>query len=180
MRVVGLDISLTNTGVAIWQDGVFAQSRKFGRKGKNDETIPQRRKRILTLADQVMEMTKPEFVALAFVEQPAYSQAGGSTWDRAGIWWEIIGGLVDKGVPIVQVAPNTLKLFATGGGGASKAEMITAALRRHPEANVIDDNTADATHLAALYEAAIHNPGAYPKYAVETAQRITADLAVRA
>lgn len=179
MRVAGLDISLTNTGVAIWQDGVFGQSRKFGRKGKTDETIPQRRKRITHLADEVEEMVKPHFLGLALVEQPAYSQAGGSTWDRAGLWWEVIGRLTDVGVPIIQVAPNSLKLFATGGGGASKTEMIAAALRRHPTANVIDDNTADATHLVALYEASVA-PELYPQYAVDVARRFIDPLAVSA
>ena len=174
MRIVGLDISMTGTGTAVWADGEWLGTYKFGRKGSKDEPIPQRRKRILTLADQIHAVAEPADIDIVMVEQPAYSRGGAGTWDRAGAWWAILGPYVDHHVKIQQVAPNTLKKFATDDGAASKTQMIAAMLRRHPAAGVMDDNTADAVSLVDLALAALRGPDEtfWPKYATDISDRV--------
>jgi len=174
MRIVGLDISMTGTGTAVWSAGEWLGTYKFGRNGHNDETLRQRRSRITTLADQVHAVAEPHDIDLVMVEQPAYSRGGAGTWDRAGVWWAILGPYVDYRCHIIEVAPNTIKKFATDDGRASKTQMIAAMLKRHPDAGVMDDNTADAVALVDIALARYRAPDStfWPLYAKTIADRV--------
>lgn len=52
-----------------------------------------------------------------------------------------------EGIPV-----GTIKKFATGKGNANKAAMILAAQARWPDANILDDNEADARWIWAYAE----------------------------
>lgn len=47
-----------------------------------------------------------------------------------------------EGVPV-----QTIKKYATGSGNADKKQMISAAITKFKNINIIDDNHADALHL---------------------------------
>ncbi|SFN66904.1 hypothetical protein [Mycetocola miduiensis] len=144
--VVGLDLSLTGTGVAvIGEDGI--RTSLVTSKGKADASLQQRSARLIDLCQQIADLI-PEG-ALVVIEQPAYSQTGGSHHDRSGLWWLIVAYL--HGIHhVVEVAPGTVKKFATGKGNAGKDEMLAAAIKRYPGADVVNNNVADAVHLAAM------------------------------
>lgn len=175
MRIGGLDISLTGTGVAVWTDeggpARFETVARFGRKGKKGEGWHQRGDRIDALAQEVHGAL--QFLDLDFVlaESPAYSTAGGSTWDRAGAFWQIIGPITSARIPFVTATPQQLKMFATGKGTAEKGEVMAAMLRRFPEAAITDDNTSDAVVLAAM-GAARHGLLEVPKYAQDVLVKV--------
>lgn len=62
------------------------------------------------------------------------------------------------GIEAAPVATGTLKRFATGAGNASKGEMVKAAafvLGRQP----LDDNEADAVHVAEWAASEFYNYG---------------------
>ena len=144
--VVGLDMSLTGTGVAIVGEGGI-RTHLFTSKGKRDASLSERANRLNDLTNAITQST-PEGV-LVVIEQPAYSQTGGSHHDRSGLWWLLVTAFHPYH-RVVEVAPGTLKKFATGVGTAGKDEMLAAAIRRYPDAEVVNNNVADAVHLAAM------------------------------
>ena len=84
------------------------------------------------------------------VEQPAYSQTGGSHHDRSGLWWLIVATLREWGFDVVEVTPGGVKKYATGKGNASKDQVLAAVVKRYPQADITDNNIADAWVLAAM------------------------------
>lgn len=144
---VGLDLSLTGTGVALYGDGGWS-TRLVRSKGAASASLPERAERIERIADEVLQLVPLD--ALAVIEQPAYSKTVGSMHDRSGLWWAVVSRLYADGVFVVEVPPSTLKKFATGKGNAGKDEMLSATIRRYPDADVSDNNVADAVQLAAM------------------------------
>lgn len=143
---VGIDLSLTGTGLAIIvENGI--RTHLFTSKGKKDASLSERANRLNDLTNAITQSIPSG--ALVVIEQPAYSQTGGSHHDRSGLWWLVLTALHPYH-RIVEVAPGTLKKFATGKGNAGKDEMLAAAIRRYPNAEVTNNNVADALHLAAM------------------------------
>lgn len=152
--VVGLDLSLTGTGVAHFTDNGF-ETHLIKSKGAKGDSLAERTRRLQKIKRDVLLLVP--MGSLVVIEQPAYSQTGGSHHDRSGLWWLIVDGLdthysavLDNHHSVVEIAPGTLKKFATGKGNAGKDEMLAAAIRRYPAAEVVDNNVADAVHLAAM------------------------------
>jgi len=144
--VVGLDLSLTGTGV-VHIDEVGISTSLIKSKGTRRDSLAQRAHRLATLREQITDLI-PER-ALVVVEQPAYASGTGSMHDRSGLWWLMVASLIPFH-NVTEVAPGTVKKFATGKGNAGKDEMLAAAIRRYPSADITDNNVADAMHLAAM------------------------------
>jgi Holliday junction resolvasome RuvABC endonuclease subunit len=141
-RVCGLDLSLTGSGVAgaDW-------ARTVASSGRRDDSFLARRTRLHRLAGGVVALVGA--CDLAVVEGPAYSSTTGSVWDRAGLWWLVVDGLMRREIPVAVVAPTARAKYATGRGNAGKAAVV-AAVRRTYRVPVADDNQADAYVLAAM------------------------------
>ena len=67
----------------------------------------------------------------------------------AGLRGIALAWAAEHEIPVVSIAPSSLKLWATGHGRADKPAMIEAARRFWPEWRGEDDNEADALCLAA-------------------------------
>jgi Holliday junction resolvasome RuvABC endonuclease subunit len=146
VRVVGLDLSLTGTGVAVIDEGGIRTSL-IRSKGNAGASLFDRAVRLVELSQRITDLI-PER-ALVVIEQPAYSQTGGSHHDRSGLWWLIVAYLHGTH-RTVEVTPGTLKKYAAGKGTAGKDEMLAAAIRRYPSVAISNNNVADALHLAAM------------------------------
>lgn len=83
------------------------------------------------------------------LEAPGGGVNGRSLIHAAGLRGVALAWASAHGVPVVSVAPNTLKLWATGSGRADKAAMVEAARRLWPAWRGQDDNEADALCLLA-------------------------------
>ncbi|QXT62730.1 hypothetical protein [Tessaracoccus palaemonis] len=149
MRIVGLDLSLTATGVAIIDDGQVnvATIRSAGRKG---DSLLQRSDRLGWLAREIGG--RAHSADLVVVEQPAYAAVTGHHHDRSGLWWLVIDYLsYDNSIPVAEVAPGTLKKFVSGRGNAGKDEMLLAAAHRFARLATLSTNDeADALGLALM------------------------------
>ncbi|MCF3101480.1 hypothetical protein IPZ58_07790 [Streptomyces roseoverticillatus] len=142
-RVAGLDISLTGTGIA-----TAGGTTRVPTRGHRKDSLVARRNRIKLIADVVV--TEVGNVDLAAVEGPvSYSQPGGSTWDRAGLWWQIVDRLIGRDIPVAVIPPTCRAKYATGNGGARKAAVLEAAQRRYG-AILASDDEADALILRAM------------------------------
>lgn len=143
--VVGLDLSLTGTGICHMR----------GDQAVTDTITPpaNRQRGLLRL-----RWLRTELLALIghptllVVEGPSYSSFGQGTHDRAGLYWLVLDALWNRGVPVAVAPPANLKQYATGKGGgkhASKDAVLLAAARRFPTFTG-DNNAADALWLAAM------------------------------
>lgn len=138
MTVIGLDLSLSRTGIAE-HDGTARVV-----KGKGDG-VP----RLLAIEKEVLAAVwRSPTKALAVIEGYTYA-----TTHAAHVLGEL-GGVIRVAlwrddVRYVVIAPGTLKKYATGKGNAGKIEVIQAAGKRLGYEGH-DDNEADALWLRAI------------------------------
>lgn len=147
VRVVGLDVSTAATGLAM-PDGTCRTIRPWA----TAQEPARRLNEILSLLDPYLRLARAD---LAVIE--GYSP-GGRGGPHALMRLAEVGGAVrlrlfELGVPYVEVAPSTLKKYATGFGGSakrkvSKDEMVDAA--RQSGAVVASGDEADAWWLWAM------------------------------
>lgn len=149
-RVVGIDPSLTSTGVAVLCFSGAPTITLHGRKGKTGETLVQRGERMQLLVAQVGAAARPDKQTLVVIEAAASGIPGGSVLDRHGLWWAIVQVLINAGAPVATVISTTRAKWATGKGGADKAAVASAVSRLLPEVHIPTSDAADALVLALM------------------------------
>lgn len=138
MRVVGLDLSLTGTGVSISGDATMVCTTRL----RGVERLIHLRDAVLRVCD------KPD--TLVVVEGFAFGTGRQSgSYEIGGLGWVVRVALHEAGVVWVDVPPAVLKKFATGKGNAGKPDMLAAAIRVGYEGPT-DDNCVDAWWLQRM------------------------------
>ena len=144
LRIVGLDLSLTSTGLARIDgaDTTIARIQPGKRKGHD---------RLTYLRSEIVKRCAG--ADLAVVEGPSYNSAGGREHERGGLWWMITHELWLSCIPYAVVPPANLKMYATGFGGgprSGKDQVLAAVIRRYTAVPVDGNDVADALVLAAM------------------------------
>ncbi|GGS88259.1 hypothetical protein ACFFV7_51120 [Nonomuraea spiralis] len=138
-HVVGLDLSLTGTGIAT-ADGTLSRVRTGDLRGGP---------RMSWIASHIFGDGLTQAADLVVVEGPSYgSQSGAGHHEAAGLWWHVIYRLHVFEVPYAVIPPSTLKKYAAGRGNATKPDMRVALLQR-AGLDERDDNKVDAWWLRA-------------------------------
>lgn len=162
--VAGIDLSLTSTGMALAtvdsDDTSFKvsatssiETRLAVSKGKTKDSLEQRFARQSTLYSQITEWV---WSADLIVIEGLFSagQVGGSQIDRCGLWWRVVGGLMNKGHRVIVVSPLQAKKFLTGAGNADKGTMVRRAGQLwsdwEPSTPSSSEDEADAIALASV------------------------------
>lgn len=147
--VIGLDLSLTATGLAaVTSDGGFTVTTE-GSTGKRADTLADRDRRLADLVRRIgLFIQDWDDYTLAVIEGPAIMSQGGSNWDRAGLWWLTVQMLEPTRTAVA--APTTVKKWAAGKGNADKAAVAVGVARLWPEAEATNDNEWDALALATM------------------------------
>lgn len=170
-RVVGLDLSLTRTGICL-PDGSATLLRP---KTKGCERMVEIRNEVIWFtghADLVFRADpRPPRCDIVAIEGFAYGRPN-KAHDIGGIGWIIRVALHEAGIKYVEIPPTVLKRYATGKGNAGKPDMLAAAIRRLDYLGS-DDNEADAMWLHALAMDAYGDP-------VVTMPQAQRDAAVKA
>jgi Holliday junction resolvasome RuvABC endonuclease subunit len=137
VRVLGLDLSLTATGVAL-PNGTCRTIKTNPADGDL---------RLLQISESIrVAVTVTGPVDLAVIEDlPVGARAAGITGMVHGV---ARAALAAADVPYALVSPATLKAYATGSGNADKTAMALAAFKRHG-IEFADDNQCDAWWLRA-------------------------------
>lgn len=146
MKIVGLDISQTASGIAIHEPGGLTWVTEAGEDGHKTDSLYQRHARMRRTARAIVAHAAD--ADLVVVESHSFSAKYGNQHDRSGLWWDVVGELIDGGVDVAEASPSTLKMYLTGSGNASKDLMLATAVRRYPTVNVLTNDQADA--MAAL------------------------------
>ena len=146
-RVVGLDVSLTSTGLCVI-DGSTIRVRRVPSKPGPDLSLAGRSRRLRGVVQQIW----PYVIGadLVAIEGPAYGSKTGSMHDRSGLWWLLAARLTGHGVRVVEITPASLKMYATGSGTADKDRVLAAVIRRYPQVEIMGNDEADALVLAAI------------------------------
>lgn len=147
-HVLGLDPSLTGTGLAVIGPDTCTTAT-IGTKGARADSLVDRDRRLADITHRVADHLTPD-VRLAVIEGPAPMTAGGSPWDRAGLWWRLVHRLHARDIPVAVAAPTTRAKWATGSGKSDKAAVAVAVARMWQAVDLADDNQADALALATM------------------------------
>lgn len=153
MVVMGLDLSLRHTGVAVIGAGyelLYTGVIHTPATHKNSEIdcivcgSLQR--------DKLIPIIRRFCPDIAVIEGPSYGSHANAS--RAAQLWQATGivkaAVVESGAEIVIVAPASLKKGITGDGRADKDKMIRTIEERFGF-GLKDHNAVDAFALAALY-----------------------------
>ncbi|MEV4767770.1 hypothetical protein [Micromonospora humida] len=134
-RVIGLDLSITATGIA-WCDGT---TYTVTTKATGDRRLP-------AIVAEVARATDGRNIDLVVIEDlPTHAKAAGITGMVHGAVRTYLLGL---GIPYALITPASLKKYATGRGNAGKPEMAVACYKRLGR-ELADDNQVDALWLRA-------------------------------
>jgi Holliday junction resolvasome RuvABC endonuclease subunit len=135
MHVIGLDLSMTGTGIA----GCDGTLRTVSNKITGDARLPM-------IRDEIAKAANCQNITLVVIEDlPTHAKSAGITGMVHGA---IRTYLLDQRIPYVLITPASLKKYATGKGNAGKPEMAVAAYKRLGIEGV-DDNQVDAAWLRA-------------------------------
>jgi len=150
--IMGIDLSLTATGVALIEDREAVATGRVQTKGKKTDTIWQRQARLAAIADDVMRYAIKWHPELVVIEAPSYGSVHGAQHDRSGLWWLVVQALAELDFPFTIVAPQARAKYGTGKGNAAKAIVLAAVLERFEGEDLFipDDNVADALLLASM------------------------------
>ncbi len=149
-RVMGLDLSLTGTGVAV-VGGSGVEVLRTVRAGKL--TGHARLDLVLAAIDAADRGANLDLVV---IEGPSYGNQGDGKrqrghHERAGLWWIVAHGLYRSRRPYAVASPAARAKYATGDGRANKAAVLAAVRELYADlAAPRNDNEADALVLAAM------------------------------
>ncbi len=158
--MVGLDLSLTGTGIAVGVAGQAPTVTTIKSAGAKDATLADRVARLRSIEREISCTLNPHLwegittplPALFVIEAPAFASKTGHAHDRSGLWWLLVERLhAWPGIwHVVEVTPSARAKSATGRGNAGKDEVLAAVVRRYPDVPVANNNEADALVLAAM------------------------------
>lgn len=182
MIVVGIDTSLTGTGVAAIDTSTreVVDTRTIGSSGKADASLTDRRHRLGRLVSRIsdaamlLHLDYDQKADLVVIETPAYDSRTGHQHDRSGLWWLLVNRLGSLDIPVVEVTTGGVKKYATGKGNSKKDAVLLAVARRYPHVELSSNDEADALVLAAMAARALGHPiDDLPKVNVSALDAIT-------
>ncbi len=146
LRVVGLDISLTSTGMSDGRDTHVLQTSP-------DTPLEER---LDFLMRGMVRYVLADGCELAVIEGPSYGSQGQGREALDALRIMMRHRLWCLHIPFALVAPSTLKKYTTGNGKATKKQMVAAVDERHHAGTAafkVKDgryDRADAFALAAM------------------------------
>lgn len=166
-RVVGLDLSLSSTGIALPDGHIITHGYSLPK----DATVAERVARITHLRERVLTAVmhgpwqphpdgggRQQLTDLVVVEGFSFGSPQGAT-EAGGLGWTLRIALTEARVPFAVVPPSTLKKFATGKGNAGKDDMKLAALQRFG-LTFTGTGSGDRCDARWLQEMGLHHLGA--------------------
>lgn len=141
MQIMGVDLSITCTGVAL--PGGRTLAIKPSSKGHH---------RLREITDQIMWQARSTAVDLVVVEGLGGVYKGEAARIIPMLHGALINDLLRAGMPYMWLAPSALKKFATGKGNADKTAMALWALKRlGTEYATGDECDADWCRIAGYF-----------------------------
>jgi len=113
-KIMGLDLSLTSTGVSI---GGLTTSIKSKNKGSE---------RLLEIRNEILALAQEAGVQIVAVEGYSYASRHSQAHSIGELGGVVRVALRELGVPVVVIPPTCRAKFATGKGNSGKSEVMSA------------------------------------------------------
>lgn len=144
--IVGIDLSLTGTGVVVLDDGSITAKKLIKTKPSGDGPLAET-ERLLTIKEQIKDILEQAKPSLVLIEGLAFAARNSTALVQlSGLNYLIREYLVIKKIPFVIIAPTTLKKFIMGKGAGPKELMLLETYKRYG-ISFIDNNLCDAFGL---------------------------------
>lgn len=133
MKILGIDQSLTCTGMVLFDKGEAVHFELITTAAdKTDEF--DRFKRAEYISDRIVELCDEENITDVSIEGLGFGSSGNATRDLGGLQYLIVTKLMKNNTNIIITPPTTLKKYATDNGRASKVEVFEAIEARDKSA----------------------------------------------
>jgi Holliday junction resolvasome RuvABC endonuclease subunit len=169
MRILGIDPSLTGTGLArIDISGYDADAyvadistaTVSAPKPTKDKSKVAMARRVNALIDQVEGAFDADVDAVA-IESLAYSAGNANAWVLAWVFGRVVELVEKHGLPLTVVGTSQRAKFALGKGsgpGTDKDHVLAAAIKLFPHADLSSNNEADAVIVGAACAQRLEHP----------------------
>ena len=147
---IGLDLSLTGTGVVVLNDGKIIEQKLIKSKPVPDGKPKDEVERIRGIVDGIEKIVIQHKPNIAVIEGLAFMVRNATALVQlSALNYMIRYMLMQNNIPFIIVAPTSLKKFITGNG-ASKKDVILIELYKRWGVTILDDNEADAYGLSQI------------------------------
>lgn len=149
ISVVGIDPSLTGTGLCAWTGSEWAFST--AKTLKHDGSYHDNYSRMSFIGIRVLEWLTKHRPDVIVMEGPAMQAQGNAVVQIWGLWWKCFEELrnwsLAHDVKVYIIPPSSLKQFATGRGRALKVDMKSSAQHAFGDVGAKNNNEVDALWL---------------------------------
>ncbi len=162
MTFMGIDQSLTGSGVAVFKDGEEFYHLISTSKTQNTKspTIDYTRRLIEMTGEirKLVKLYKPDYIAM---EGMSFGARGAAIFDLGGLSHLLRVMFFEEDVKFIIIPPTVVKKYFTGKGNSDKMAMITEAMNRKAnipffktikKVKVFDDNVTDAYAIASFIQ----------------------------
>jgi len=171
-NVVGLDISLTSTGIATW-DGEY---NVFTKPDDFEHPID----RYVFIRDGIFEIIQQDIWSeasqpLVLIEGYAFAKRSSHAHAQGELGGIVRLKLHELEIPYIEIPPTSLKKFTTGKGNANKNDMVSSVTLRTSRTwtGKGADDRVDAWGLRQMTLAALDSPQFdWPKANLEALEKI--------
>lgn len=156
--VAGIDLSLTSTGVAVIHSAERVLTHTVTSAAPKIETLSTRFERMESISHRILELV--ETADVVGIESPAYAAAAhsGKLHDRSGLWWHVVSALLTAGKQVIEIAPASRCMYATGKGNAGKDVVLACTIKAYRQIDVQGNDQADAVIIAAMVSRLLGRP----------------------
>lgn len=149
VKILGLDLSLTGTGVVLLEDDrikleLLIKSKPTEQKRPVDEI-----ERLVLIKRKIISIIEEHKPDLVVIENLAFLAKGTSLTQLSYLNYVIRAYLWENKIKFFLVAPPSLKKFITGHGKAQKEEVMESIFKTYHVAET-DSNIADAFVLSLI------------------------------
>lgn len=150
-RVVGIDLSLNSTGVAvIGPDGTFEHVGTVLGTTPHAGDLVKLYERLDAIFDGIEALVGGFRQNDLVIIEKALSHYSGAFGEVIANWHNVVGNLTRRGVTVIPIAPATRAVYGSGGGKSDKSQVVLQVERRFPTAKVANNDEADGVVLAAI------------------------------
>ncbi|AYP69995.1 RuvC-like Holliday junction resolvase [Mycobacterium phage CRB2] len=164
--VLGIDTSLTATGLCqvafqgldnsgapvglVMRTATVSAPPPAKNGDRSKRAMARRVNRLLEQIGEALDDHRPDLIAM---EALAYAAKGEGVWVLPWIWGRVIELCEERDIPLIVVGTSQLKKYVVGKGagpGTDKDSVMLAVAKRWPQAEVSNNNEADATAVASI------------------------------
>jgi crossover junction endodeoxyribonuclease RuvC len=170
---VGIDLSLTGTGLVATKDGKMSDKKLIKSKPGGSRPLDEIR-RIKQIKEEIIKFLVKNQPKVVVIEGLAFMARNTTALVQlAGLNYLVRDYLEEEGTNFLIVAPTTLKKFITGKGNAQKDQMMLETYKRY-RVSFDDDNLCDGFGLAQVGQACVND-----KFKTTGAQREVIQLLIK-